>query len=180
LDCEVCGRPIFGQGLHVIIDGAKLLVCKQCSTLKVSTPRTKQKISLTSPRSPLSPQVTKRTVVLKRRPSQPTIPEGRELVEDYGHVIKKAREELELSQEELSHRIAEKVSVLQKLEAGRFVPSESLVQKLERILKIRLQQAPTEITVEKKNSKLEELTLGDIAILRKKRSRGEEPEERML
>jgi putative transcription factor len=106
------------------------------------------------------------------------MPEGRELVLDYGQVIRKARETMQLSQEDLGRKIAEKTSVLQKLEGGRLVPPEALVQKLERTLKIRLVQAATDIPVNKKATKPEELTLGDIAVMRKKRSEMEDSEER--
>jgi len=94
-------------------------------------------------------------------------------VQDYGQVIRKAREALQLSQEDLGRKIAEKTSVLQKLEGGRLVPPEALVQKLERTLKIKLEQAETDMPVDGKGAQPKELTLGDIAVMRKKRGEGE-------
>ncbi len=106
------------------------------------------------------------------------MPERRELVQDYGQVIRRAREALQLSQEELSRKIAEKNSVLQKIEGGRLVPPEALVQKLERTLKIRIVQEVSEVPIDGKAAHPEELTLGDIAVMRKKRGETEVPEGR--
>lgn len=179
MDCEVCGSSIFGKGFHVTIDGAELVVCRECSTLKTSPPRPRSRTSQPTPYATTTVQKTKLPPVsARRRPSEPTMPEGRELVLDYGQVIRKARETMQLSQEDLGRKIAEKTSVLQKLEGGRLVPPEALVQKLERALKIRLVQAATDVPVDRKAAKPEELTLGDIAVMRKKRSEMEDSEER--
>jgi len=106
------------------------------------------------------------------------MPEGRELVEDYGQVIRRAREALQLSQEDLGRKIGEKNSVLQKIEGGRLVPPEVLVQKLERALKIRLVQEASEVPMDGKAVHPEELTLGDVAVMRKKRGEAEVSEGR--
>jgi len=85
---------------------------------------------------------------------------------------------MQLSQEDLGRKIAEKTSVLQKLEGGRLVPPEALLQKLERTLKIKLVQAATDIPADGKAAQPEELTLGDIAVMRKKRGEAEDSGER--
>jgi len=172
MDCEVCGSLIFDKGYNITIDGAELVVCRECSTLKTSPSRQRPTAqSMVSPRT--TSQKKPPPVPPKRRPTQPTMPEGRELVQDYGQVIRKAREALQLSQEDLGRKIAEKTSVLQKLEGGRLVPPEALVQKLERTLKIKLEQAETDMPVDGKGAQPKELTLGDIAVMRKKRGEGE-------
>ena len=179
MDCEVCGSPIFGRGFHVFIDGAELLVCRECSTLKTSPPRPRPRTSQAISYATTTAQKTRSPPVpAKHRPSQPTMPEGRELVSDYGQVIRKAREAMQLSQEDLGRKIAEKTSVLQKLEGGRLVPPEALLQKLERTLKIKLVQAATDIPADGKAAQPEELTLGDIAVMRKKRGEAEDSGER--
>ena len=178
MDCEVCGSLIFGNGYHITIDGAELVVCRECSTLKTSPSRPRPD-ALRSARSPTGAS-QKKTLPLppRRRPTEPTMPEGRELVQDYGQVIRRAREALQLSQEDLGRKIAEKNSVLQKIEGGRFVPPEALVQKLERALKIRLVQEASEVPTDGKAAQPEELTLGDVAVMRKKRGEAEVSEGR--
>ncbi len=76
---------------------------------------------------------------------------------------------MNLSQEELSRKIAERVSVLQKIETGKLVPSDSLVGKLEHTLKIRLTETKEQVPPAKeKFGRPMELTLGDVAVMQKK------------
>ncbi|MBS7637418.1 TIGR00270 family protein, partial [Candidatus Bathyarchaeota archaeon] len=60
------------------------------------------------------------------------------LVEDYGRRIREARERMNMTVEELARRIGEKESVVKKLEKEELVPSEALVQKLRRALRVEL------------------------------------------
>ena len=84
------------------------------------------------------------------------------IVNDYSDKIKKAREKLNLKQEELAKSIAEKESVIQKMETGSFKPSINLARKLERFLKIKLvEQVEDEPKVAFKSGKTEGFTLGD-------------------
>jgi putative transcription factor len=100
-------------------------------------------------------------------------------VDNYSQVIRKARETMQLSQEDLCRKIAEKVSVLQKIESGRFVPDDSLVKKLEYALRIQLLQPSSKAPpAEEKFSRPMELTLGDVAVMQKKRGEGEDKGER--
>ncbi|MEM2094558.1 MAG: multiprotein bridging factor aMBF1 [Candidatus Bathyarchaeia archaeon] len=176
MDCEICGNPIFGRRYQVIIDGSELIVCKACSTMKTSPQKPRTQIS-----QPLSQSLAvsrPRINVRRREPSKPSISEGEELIPDYGQVIRKAREALRLSQEDLSRKIAEKASVIQKLESGKLVPPDALVQKLERVLKVKLKVAMADVPVDEKLPKPSELTLGDIAIMRNKQGEAEDVEER--
>lgn len=61
-----------------------------------------------------------------------------ELVDDYGSVIRRAREKRGMSQEELALEIREKVSLLKKIEREDLVPEDSTRKKLERVLGITL------------------------------------------
>jgi putative transcription factor len=86
---------------------------------------------------------------------------------------------MQLSQEDLCRKIAEKVSVLQKIESGRFVPDDSLVKKLEYALRIQLLRPSSKTPpAEEKFSRPMELTLGDVAVMQKKRGEGEDKGER--
>lgn len=58
--------------------------------------------------------------------------------------IKKAREMLGLSQDELGRRIGEKPSVIRLLESGKLKPSDSLARKIESFLRIQLFEAVEE------------------------------------
>lgn len=70
--------------------------------------------------------------------SLPPVPESLQLAEDYGTIVRQAREKLGLTQSELAMQIAEKLSVIKKIETGRLKPDERLAHKLERALKVKL------------------------------------------
>ncbi|MCS7126315.1 MAG: multiprotein-bridging factor 1 family protein [Aigarchaeota archaeon] len=61
-----------------------------------------------------------------------------EYVEDFGRLIREAREKMGLTQEDLAKQLNEKVTVIRKIEAGEFNPSIELVKKIERLLKIKI------------------------------------------
>lgn len=171
--CEVCGRKIFGKPYRVIIEGAKLTVCNECSKYgkivweeeakpKTATPKTKT--AFPPLRTP------------NKKPSAMTVDTTQELVENFCLKIRQAREKLGISHEELGKKINEKVSVIRKIETGKMTPDNTLVAKLEHILKIKLLVPASEEKISKKIPKpaSRELTLGDLVKLDKK----EEPEER--
>jgi len=177
LDCEVCGSPIFGKGVKVLIDGARLLVCGRCASRATTVKAPSKRESLTPP-APKVPRARPQPQT-RRGPSAPKFPVGGELADNYGQVVRKAREAMHLSQEDLCRRIAEKVSVLQKIESERLVPDDSLVRKLEQALKIQLMQLPSkEPPAEEEFSRPMDLTLGDVAIMQKRRGEGEDTRER--
>lgn len=156
MDCEVCGKTIMGNPFKAIIEGTKLLVCYECSHHSSATWRFDDKRpKINTPKKRIS------------MPNKPILQGDLELLEDYGKMMRKARENLGLSHEELGRRIGEKVSVLRKLETNKMTPSVSLTAKLERILDIKLQgeYKTPQITKEMLAQKPYERVLGDIAIL---------------
>jgi len=171
--CEVCGRKIHENPSKVIIEGAKMTVCHECAkhgtTTWSETPKPRvelQKPNLSSAlyASSLSP------IQIKKKIVQPKVDTTQEIVEDYGEVIRQAREKAGLSHEELAKKINEKESLLRKIETGKVAPNDLLVSKLEHALKIKLLAL---ISEEKPTPKLAkatdtELTLGDIMQFDKK------------
>jgi len=87
---------------------------------------------------------------------------------NYHQIIKNRREELGLKQKELGQIIAEKESLIHKIESGHLEPSMSLARKLERFLKITLVQQHEERSVEIKRESDDVVTLGDIIKIRKR------------
>ncbi|MEN2974065.1 MAG: helix-turn-helix domain-containing protein [Candidatus Caldarchaeales archaeon] len=61
-----------------------------------------------------------------------------EYVEDFGRLIREARERMGLTQEEFAKQLNEKVTIIKKIEAGEFNPSIELSKKIERLLKIKI------------------------------------------
>lgn len=169
MECEVCGRKIYGQPHKVKIEGAKLTVCGECATHgetvweeeKVKSPIRKMK----SQSKPI-PMRTQR-----RKAPQLPAPDSLELVDDFNVKIRQSREKLGLSQEELGERLNEKVSVLKKLETGKMPPDNKLATKLERTLRIKLLVPASKKKVSQTKipqPKSRKLTLGDLIQLDKK------------
>ncbi|MEM3641932.1 MAG: multiprotein bridging factor aMBF1 [Candidatus Bathyarchaeia archaeon] len=166
--CEVCGRKIHGKPVRAMIEGAKLTVCSECS--KHGT------IIWEEPKPALTQHKPKTAMVMKAIPSkgqslgkqQKTAESPLELVEDFDVRIKRAREKLGLTHEDLGRKINEKVSVLRKIETRKIKPDDKLAAKLEHALKIKLlmpalEEKASSTTIHEPSRR--ELTLGDLVRL---------------
>ncbi len=113
----------------------------------------------------------------RKRSSTSTVAAALELIDDYGLHVRKARESLGLTHEDLGRRISEKVSVLRKIESGKMVPDHGVAEKLEYALKVKLLVPPSEprapLTIP---SHPREITLGEM--IQVKRRKTEEVKER--
>jgi len=169
MSCEICGRKIGARANKVIVEGLNLMVCNKCSDIgergwkvaleKVGDSRAfKSKISSIKVRKPSA-----------RAPAALISLENYEVVENFSENIKKGRERMGISQEEFAKIIKEKLSVVQKIESGKIVPSIKLSREIEHALKIKLLTNQKE----EKESDLQSdaqsaLTIGDILQFKKK------------
>ncbi len=172
--CEVCGCKIREAPMRVVIEGAKLTVCTECSKHGKATwaepsrtAVTPQRQSATSLGTPMRGPIQIRKKVIFAR-----VDTSNELVEDYAEVIRQARESTGLSTEDLGKKISEKESVLRKIETGKMAPTEQLISKLEHALKIKLLVPVAEEKVSLPKAANQEFTLGD-AIKLDKKGKGE-------
>jgi putative transcription factor len=172
LRCEVCGCKIHGKPFNVMIEGARLMVCGECAK--------HGKICYDEPKSkPVFPRPSTAPIILRAqsKPPLPPVDTSVELTEDYGTRIRKAREKLGLSHEELGKRLNEKVSLLRKIEMGKMAPSDKLAAALEHALRVKLivPRKEEETTRAKMPKTLNrELTLGDLVQLNKRGNNKEE------
>lgn len=163
--CEICGRIIQGQPQRVLVDTAVLLVCGRCARYgtPVSRPRPIQGLSTHGSSSPgLLPSMPTKT-------AEPSL----DVVPDYDLKVKKAREELGLTQEVLAKLVGEKLSVIKRIELGKLKPSLELVRKLEKTLKIKLVEELREDETGQATKPRADLTLGDVVVV-KERKKGKE------
>lgn len=175
--CEVCGRKIFGKPCRVVIEGAKLTVCNECSkhgtTVWEEAP---PKFSVPKPKA-----VPQHSKIQGKKPPEMGTKAPLELIENFDSKVRQAREKLGLSHEELGKRINEKVSVLKRIETKKMTPNNTLTAKLEHALKVKLLVTATEEKAPQiKPSRLasRELTLGDLIQLNKKDGEKEKATER--
>jgi putative transcription factor len=140
MNCELCGKEI--KHYHeVIIDGAIMKVCDECAKYgkEVRQPSSFQipKITKTVVQTPAS-NFTSHPTVKKRTPRE--LIDDDEPVLDFGKIIKKKREELGLSQEELAVKLQEKKNLLAKIEREEIKPDKATAKKIEKILGIKIME----------------------------------------
>jgi len=171
VQCEVCGNRIVGKSYRATIEGAKMIVCGNCARLSSASwellpPQRMKRLAKPSPAK----------IVKKRQPSEPI--QELELVDDFGSRVRQGREKLGLSHEDLGRKIGEKVSVLRKIESRRMTPDHKLASKLEHALRLKLLVPPLETKVPSKHlPQPREVTLGDIAHVKRKTEATEEREQ---
>ncbi|MBX8632266.1 MAG: TIGR00270 family protein [Thermoplasmata archaeon] len=159
--CEMCGRESV-KLVRVRIENAVLMVGPECVRFgkPFESPSAGSRVnSLRGNRQPVSRAAKVAPVVAKRERAD-ELDEMRELASDYPKRILTARNAMGLKQEELASRLNEKKSVIKDLEAGKLVPPDSLVRKIEKLLKIKLTEE-TKYEYKMPQAKKRELTLGD-------------------
>jgi len=142
-----------------------MVVCSECAKLGSgyweAKPQRRAK-KITKPQPKLS---------ILRKKQRPTVTEALELVGDFGLRVRRAREGLELSHEDLGRKIGEKVSVLRKIESGKMTPNLTLAEKLEHALKIKLLVPPSEPKAPSALlSQPREITLGEVVHLKERKT----------
>ncbi len=148
MGCDICGRN--ADLFRAIIEGSKLNVCEGCGKFGKILGRAG---------SNLRPVEKKKTVEKREETVESIVP-------DYNIKIKNAREKRKMTQEELAKAIAEKESVIHKIESKAIEPDLSIARKLERFFKVNLVIKGGDLDIESKQKKQESksdvLTIGDL------------------
>ncbi|RLE52974.1 MAG: TIGR00270 family protein [Candidatus Methanomethylicota archaeon] len=154
MNCEICGKPIIGTPRRIVIEKTTLTVCAECAKYGVPAPL----------------KTTTRKVVLKRvTQPKPTsnLTQDVDLVEDFGKLIKNAREAVGFTREAFAKALGEKESVIRRIELEEMRPPVELAKKIEKMLKIKLLKPIQEEYPAPRFQKLS-LTFGDVVVLRKR------------
>jgi putative transcription factor len=155
MKCELCGEK--SATAMVEIEGSMLRACSKCSSFG----NIKFKIE-----APVSEKAEEKTITIKMPPARKEILQV--LVKGYGRIIKGAREKANLTQEELGKKINEKATIIHKIETGHIEPSLEFARKLEKFFRITLIEEYQETSSSEKRYPEKELTLGDLARVRKR------------
>ena len=150
--CELCGKET--RKLYpVLIEGVEMMVCEECK--KFGTPiAPKKKASIAKP--------VKKIVPYSKDVFQNM---DRDLLPGWGEKIKKARMARGWSREELGAKVGEKTTTIAKIENEELRPPDKTVEKLEKVLEIKLFEEVKGHVVQ--NIQKKPLTLGDIIKLKK-------------
>ncbi len=149
--CEICGKR-YDILSRALVEGVMIDVCDNCGKFGkvVSASR-----NLSEP--------TQKRFIAKINVSEENI------IDNYSELIRKGREKKGLKQEELAKEIAEKESIIHKIETGSMKPSLTLARKLEQFLDIKLVEMlenEKEVGLNVKNS---EMTIGDMLKIQKRK-----------
>jgi len=147
-NCEICGQET--ELVIAEIEGMDMSVCHKCAQFGQikNIPKIKTELSKKISHKPIH--------------SEPHLEIIETIVPDYSQKIKKARERLDLNQEDFAKKINEKESLLHKMETGSFEPSLPLAKKLEKLLGIKLIQKVEEEKIVSSKISSEGLTIGDL------------------
>lgn len=144
-----------------------MIVCRSCAGLGKELPGFPDR-----PRSRIQPIAS--SLGSKPRPPIESLPrsiEESDLVDDYPRIIKQAREKVGLSQQDLAFKAKEKLTVIQKIELEKMLPTMRLTRELEHILRVKLLVPREEVEVPTPSPSLSssaETTVGDVALVRQK------------
>ena len=166
-ECPICGGKIWGRGQKVLIEGAKITVCQSCAQYGVkikNVPKTTDKVRQ---------NYAKPNAYSKKKAYTRQIDDGLEIVVDYVNKIRNARNSRGLNQDQFAQKLNEKPSLLRRIEAGKVEPTIKLAKKIEQVYEITLVKKVDEIepstTQNKYMKKSGSTSLGDIAIVKKKK-----------
>ncbi|UYZ39893.1 MAG: multiprotein bridging factor aMBF1 [Candidatus Methanospirare jalkutatii] len=142
--CEICGSEIRDDVYFIRVDASELKVCKYCARHGTLVRRVRVERVLEEGRKLKSASVASAatvSAVVRRRPRiydemERVLEEEAEIPEDFGRLVKSARERLGWKQAELARRINEKQSVIRKIETGEIIPTKELREKLKRALNL--------------------------------------------
>jgi putative transcription factor len=175
LQCDVCGREIIGKPHQVIIERAKMTTCSKCARLGSAYWKSEPKRLKPSAKKD---SVTRVRSTPARRKKTTTVREDLVVADDYALLIRQAREKSDLAQADVGKMIAEKASVISKVESGKMVPSQRLAAKLEHTLRIKLLVPLAEPETSSFPSLPSKgLTLGEIATLKEGKRRRRQTNE---
>jgi len=166
LNCEVCGSEIYGPPRRIVIEGSRLLVCARCSNLGEPDLKREERTfdsTLPTPKPLGVPKAAKPTST--RLPREV---EELEISDDFPNIIKRAREKIRMSQQDLARAVKERLSIIQKIELGKMSPDLKLTHELEHTLKVRLLLPRSEPETPTDRSGKSGLTLGDVIQYKKK------------
>lgn len=154
MQCDMCGSE--ERLFKTNIEGTILNVCRECSKFG----------KIISEIKPVEKVKPKKVEKIEIEPEKEIIPM---VVSDFAEKIRTKREKLGLKQEDFAKKIAEKESIVHKLETGEFKPSLELAEKLEKILNIKLIEEYEEEHKAQTKTDIGITTIGDLIKIRKRK-----------
>jgi putative transcription factor len=136
--CEMCGKEV-PMTKPMLVEGTRLSLCQSCARFGDEY---KEQQSASQGSTVNKAVIEQRLEKRERRMQTRDVfsVSSRELIDDYGTVIRRAREAKGMDLEEFSKSILERKGNIARIEANDLVPDDKLVAKLEKALNIKLRE----------------------------------------
>ncbi len=161
--CEMCGYG--GRVRQGIVEGTMLFLCDKCM-------RYGDAVEVTKPPKDL---VERRLSFNPRRSFSSIVDRDERIVGNCAILVKQARERSGRTQEEVAKALAERSSVIQRVESGNLEPPLKLAKKLEQYFKleliVKLEKEVKKEELKEFSLKNEGLTIGDMLDIKKSKSK---------
>lgn len=147
--CDLCGREAALQQAE--IERVELSVCPSCVR------HGKQKAPASQSFVPRKQHIAREAPVER-------------LVDNFSHLLRRAREKQQMTQDDFAAFLQERSSTVAKWESGALQPDIAVARKLERKLGVSLVEKEESVSavLEKKKMVKDELTLGDFVKVKKR------------
>ena len=151
MNCDMCGKET--QLYVATVEGAKMQLCKECSSYGKVFGNVKTKEEKIQEEQRIKQILDKGT---KSRFKDFETHET--LATNFGQIIRKKRESLQITQEEFAKMLNIKMSEIHHMEHGDFRPPIELAKRIEKALKVTL------IVADKSDEKMEHISSGPLTI----------------
>ncbi len=144
--CDMCGKET--ELIDAIVEGTMLSVCNKCARHGEAVPVVKEEKNDYSPELVVEPELQ---------------------IKDCAKQVKQAREKKGMTQKQLAEALAEKESVIHRIESGKIKPPVNVANKLEQFFGIKIveEEVPEKKDVKRLNLRDPGLTIGDLLKMKK-------------
>ncbi len=134
--CEMCGSDS-PAARPMMVEGTKLVLCPVCAKFGDDYKAASGPGGMAPSKTVIEQRLERREKRLQTRDVYAGT-SSTEIVENYGRVVREARERTGMDLEAFANSILEKKGTLAKVEANNLVPDDKLRAKLEKALNIKL------------------------------------------
>ena len=153
MQCELCGKNCGGHCKPALVDDVRMMLCPGCMKHGTGVKEIKG-----------TPEHVQRSLLKRqRRHREKDVYQkmDREIISDWGTIIKNARQKKGLTREKLGFNIGERTVTVSKIENGELRPSDDVAKKLEKELNISLFEEIKEVHTPVTDAPSQGLTLAD-------------------
>jgi putative transcription factor len=153
MQCELCGTDCGGHCKPALVEGVRMMLCPGCM---------KHGKGIKEVRG--TPEHVHQSLLKRqRRHREKDVYQkmDREIISNWGEVIKGARNKKGITREKLGFNIGQRAVTISKIENGELRPSDDVAKKLEKELSITLFEEVKEVHTPVSKTPNQGLTLGD-------------------